>query len=42
MDRTNLVAYKFLSANALGALLWNNRITLDSYYSESITWAKDI
>ncbi len=34
--------YKFLSANALGALLWGVGITLAGYYSGSIPWVKDI
>ena len=34
--------YKFLSANALGALLWGVGITLAGYYSGSILWVKDI
>ena len=34
--------YKFLSANALGALLWGVGITLAGYYSGSIPWDKDI
>ena len=34
--------YKFLSANALGALLWGVGITLAGYYSGSIDWVKDI
>ena len=34
--------YKFLSANALGALLWGAGITLAGYYSGSISWVKDI
>ena len=34
--------YKFLSANALGALLWGAGITLAGYYSGSIPWVKDI
>ena len=34
--------YKFLSANALGALLWGVGITLAGYYSGSISWVKDI
>ena len=33
--------YKFLSANALGALLWGVGITLAGYYSGSIPWVKD-
>ena len=33
--------YKFLSANALGALLWGAGITLAGYYSGSIPWVKD-
>ena len=34
--------YKFLSANALGALLWGVGITLAGYYSGSILWVRDI
>jgi membrane-associated protein len=34
--------YKFLSANALGALLWGVGITLAGYYSGSIPWVQDI
>ena len=34
--------YKFLSANALGALLWGAGITLAGFYSGSIPWIKDI
>ena len=34
--------YKFLSANALGALLWGAGITLAGFYSGSIEWVKDI
>jgi membrane-associated protein len=34
--------YNFLSANALGALLWGVGITLAGYYSGSIPWVKDI
>jgi membrane-associated protein len=34
--------YKFLSANALGALLWGSGITLAGYYSGTISWVKDI
>jgi membrane-associated protein len=34
--------YKFLSANALGALLWGVSITLAGFYSGSIEWVKDI
>ena len=34
--------YKFLSANALGALLWGAGITLAGFYSGSISWVKDI
>ena len=34
--------YKFLSANALGALLWGVGITLAGFYSGSIGWVKDI
>ena len=34
--------YKFLSANALSALLWGVGITLAGFYSGSIPWVKDI
>jgi membrane-associated protein len=34
--------YKFLSANALGALLWGVGITLAGFYSGSISWVRDI
>ena len=34
--------YKFLSANALGALLWGGGITLAGFYSGSTPWVKDI
>lgn len=34
--------YTFLSANALGALLWGAGITLAGFYSGSIPWVKDI
>ena len=34
--------YKFLSANALGALLWGVGITLAGFYSGSIPWVRDI
>jgi len=34
--------YKFLSANALGALLWGAGITLAGFYSGSISLVKDI
>jgi membrane-associated protein len=34
--------YKFLTANALGALLWGSGITLAGFYSGSISWVKDI
>lgn len=34
--------YKFLSANALGALLWGAGITLAGYYSGSNPWVRDI
>jgi len=34
--------YQFLSANALGALLWGAGITLAGFYAGSITWVKDI
>ena len=34
--------YKFLSANALGALLWGTGITLAGYYSGTISWVNDI
>lgn len=32
--------YRFLTANALGALLWSVLITLAGYYSASIPWVK--
>ena len=32
--------YKFLSANALGAVLWGIGITLSGYYAASIPWVK--
>ncbi len=32
--------YKFLSANALGAILWGAGITLAGYYAASIPWVK--
>ncbi len=34
--------YKFLSANALGALLWGAGITLAGFYAGSIPWVKGI
>jgi membrane-associated protein len=34
--------YKFLSANALGALLWGVGITLAGFYSATIIWIKEI
>ena len=34
--------YKFLSANALGALLWGVGITLAGFYAGSIAWVKNI
>jgi len=34
--------YKFLTANALGALLWGSGITLAGFYSGSIPWVKNI
>ncbi len=34
--------YKFLSANALGAILWSTGITLAGYYSASLPWVKNI
>jgi membrane-associated protein len=33
--------YKFLSANALGAILWGAGITLAGYYAASIPWVKN-
>ena len=32
--------YKFLSANALGALLWGVGITLAGFYAGTLTWVK--
>jgi membrane-associated protein len=32
--------YKFLTANALGALLWGAGITLAGYYAASLPWVK--
>ncbi|CAB4587133.1 MAG: DedA family protein [Actinobacteria bacterium] len=32
--------YKFLSANALGALLWGVGITLAGFYAATLTWVK--
>ena len=32
--------YKFLSANALGAILWGAGITLAGYYAASVPWVK--
>jgi membrane-associated protein len=32
--------YKFLSANALGALLWGAGITLAGFYAASLPWVK--
>lgn len=32
--------YKFLSANALGAVLWGAGITLAGYYAATFTWVK--
>lgn len=32
--------YKFLSANALGALLWGGGITLAGFYAASLPWVK--
>jgi membrane-associated protein len=34
--------YKFLSANALGALLWGAGITSAGYFSGSLPWVKNI
>ena len=34
--------YHFLSANAVGAILWGVGITLAGFYSGSIEWVKDI
>ena len=34
--------YQFLSANALGALLWGAGITLAGFYAGSISWIKDL
>jgi membrane-associated protein len=34
--------YKFLSANALGALLWGTGITLAGFYAGSIPWVKSV
>jgi membrane-associated protein len=34
--------YKFLFANALGAVLWGTGITLAGFYSASLPWVKDI
>jgi len=33
--------YKFLSANALGAVLWGIGITLSGFYAGSIEWVKE-
>jgi membrane-associated protein len=33
--------FKFLSANALGAVLWGIGITLSGYYAGSIIWVKE-
>ena len=32
--------YKFLSANALGALLWGVGITLAGFYAATLPWVK--
>ena len=37
---SNMNYYKFLSANALGALLWGVGITLAGYYAASLPWVK--
>jgi membrane-associated protein len=33
--------YKFLSANALGALIWGVGITLAGYYAATVPWVKN-
>jgi membrane-associated protein len=37
---SNMNYYKFLSANALGALLWGVGITLTGYYAATLPWVK--
>ena len=37
---SNMNYYKFLSANALGALLWGVGITLAGYYAATLPWVK--
>jgi membrane-associated protein len=32
--------YKFLSANALGAVLWGAGVTLAGFYAASLPWVK--
>jgi len=41
-DRAKMNYFKFLSANALGALLWGVGITLAGFYSGSISWVQYI
>lgn len=38
---SNMNYYKFLSANALGALLWGVGITLAGYYAATLPWVKN-